>query len=286
MTLPTKTRLRKECFLLRDIQRADDRSDDRSDDRPDDREDAQEDDLRNNPPPEGVEAYLEALLSLIEKETFWRDSLALTWQERERIIREYVVEKNRHPLESLYHTMRERLGIPFSEWDLLANSRRRIDPKKLHPISLYLDDIRSPFNLGSIIRSAVSFGVSNLYLSPDTTSPSHPRVQRSSRQTPETQETLRIERIDFESVCQREKTLFALELGGTSLYEFDFPPEGCCVIGSEELGVTPAIFSQLKEENRVVSIPLVEDFLSLNVASATSILLSFWQSQLPPYKRF
>ena len=85
------------------------------------------------------------------------------------------------------------------------------------------------------------------------------------------------------------RTVFALELGGVPLEEFDFPDDGICVLGGEEDGVSPddGICVLGGEEDGVspdvlalcsrrVSIEQFGAKGSINVSVAAGILLHAW----------
>lgn len=67
--------------------------------------------------------------------------------------------------------------------------------------------------------------------------------------------------------------LVALETGGIPVSEFSFPRRGVLMVGSEELGLSPAA---LERASRHVSVPLVGAKASLNVGVAVGIALSWW----------
>ena len=68
--------------------------------------------------------------------------------------------------------------------------------------------------------------------------------------------------------------IFALETGGTPISEFSFPPQGICLIGSEELGLSPQALD--RAEYGRVSIPMKGLKASLNVGVAFGVLLASW----------
>lgn len=176
-------------------------------------------------------------------------------------------------INNLRHSLMGILSIEPSEWDFTSPLDKSSENNKL-PINLYLDDIRSPFNLGSLFRTGECFGISNIYLSKDTTSPEHNRAKRTSMGC--------IDLINWEirELSELEKPIFALELGGTPIDKFDFPNEGTVIIGSEELGVSPEALKLADSSLGRVSIPLSGSKSSLNVASATAILLQRWHEKL------
>jgi TrmH family RNA methyltransferase len=68
--------------------------------------------------------------------------------------------------------------------------------------------------------------------------------------------------------------VFALETGGTPLDEFTFPRKGICIIGSEELGVSPQALERASYGR--VTIPMKGLKASLNVGVAFGILMQKW----------
>ena len=135
---------------------------------------------------------------------------------------------------------------------------------------VYAEDIRSPFNLGSIFRSAEAFGVDKVYLSPFCSDPLQTRALRSGMGCIE---TLGWERKALDDLPP-EIPVFALETGGTPISDFAFPKQGICLIGSEELGLSPEALERADYGH--VSIPMKGLKASLNVGVALGVLLASW----------
>ena len=76
----------------------------------------------------------------------------------------------------------------------------------------------------------------------------------------------------------RKIPIFVLETGGTDIREFDFPKNGICIIGSEELGVSPEALSAATYGR--VSIPMKGLKASLNVGVAFGVLMEKWAERL------
>ena len=141
-------------------------------------------------------------------------------------------------------------------------------------ISVYAEDIRSPFNLGSIFRTAEGLGAEKVYLSPFCCDPEHPRAVRSGMGCIE---TLGYERKALDELPD-DKPIFVLETGGTPIDEFKFPKEGICILGSEELGASPEAIK--KATYGCVTIPMIGLKASLNVGVAFGILMQKWVESL------
>jgi TrmH family RNA methyltransferase len=178
-------------------------------------------------------------------------------------------------IDSLRHALLSAEGRACADWDLIdpSTGKRDVGARTVVPgLRVYLEDIRSPFNVGTIFRTAEAFGIEEILLSPGAADPRHPRAARSSMGTVE---LLRWRRSGLEAL-EEYGPAFALELGGLELDEFPFPERGVVVIGSEELGVSPEALKACALGK--VSIPMSGAKASLNVAVAFGILVRHWQT--------
>ncbi len=174
------------------------------------------------------------------------------------------------------------LGTFPAEWDLIiaphpsagggaAGQDGTVAKRDFFPgVAVYAEDIRSPFNLGSIFRTAEAMGAEKVYLSPGCCDPEHPRSVRSGMGCVE---TMGWERVSLDQLPEGQN-IFVLETGGTPIEEFKFPERGICIIGSEELGVSPQALA--KANCGRVTIPMKGLKASLNVGVAFGILMQKW----------
>jgi TrmH family RNA methyltransferase len=173
------------------------------------------------------------------------------------------------------------LGLDQADWDLTERSNGSLDASQrtLFPITVVADRLRSPFNLGSLFRTADSFGVSEILVVQPSADPRHQRAQRSARGCTE---TVSWRALDSDAVLALliERPVFALETGGTPLQDFRFPHEGVVIVGSEELGTSPQLLRLSDASLGRVSIPLAGTKGSLNVSVAFGILMQAWFSSL------
>ena len=163
-----------------------------------------------------------------------------------------------------------------AEWDFIhpEGAKAAAEPRRFHEgIFAFLEDIRSPFNVGSIFRTAEAFGAEKLFLSPGCAPPDHPRARRSAMGS--------IGFLPWETRALDDLPegleLFALETGGTAIDGFLFPKRGIVIIGSEELGASP---EALEKAASRVSIPLCGIKASLNVGVAFGVLMEAWTRSL------
>ncbi|HVO39616.1 MAG TPA: TrmH family RNA methyltransferase [Spirochaetia bacterium] len=165
-----------------------------------------------------------------------------------------------------------------AEWDLVNPQTGLLDRTgvKVFPLRVFLEDLRSPFNVGSIFRTAEAFGVERVFLSPRTPLPTHPRASKTAMNA---ERSLPWEVRELDTL-RAEEGLFALELGGTPIDRFSFPPRGTVLVGSEELGLSPEALRLADQALGRVSIPLAGAKRSLNVAVAFGILMEAWRAGL------
>ena len=145
-------------------------------------------------------------------------------------------------------------------------------------VCVYAEDIRSPFNIGSIFRTAEAMGAERVLISPHCIDPTQPRAIRSSMGCIETMGWERCDLAQLPQDIPQDIPVFALETGGTDINEFKFPPRGICIIGSEELGVSPEALA--RATYGIVTIPMKGLKASLNVGVAFGILMQKWVESL------
>ena len=178
------------------------------------------------------------------------------------------------------HALLAAIGTFPAEWDLVFPEERAHEfvpaesRRFFSGVMVYAEDIRSPFNLGSIFRTAEAFGAERLFLSPLCVPADHPRAQRSAMGCTE---FLPWERRSLDEI-PADLPVFALETGGTPIEEFNFPEKGIVVVGSEELGVSPEGLARATYGR--VSIPMTGIKASLNVGVAFGILMQVWTGYL------
>ena len=175
------------------------------------------------------------------------------------------------------HALLVALDAEPAEWDLLEpGGRLDASARTMLPVSLYLEEVRSPFNVGSIFRTAEAFGVERVLLAAGTASPRHPRAEKTARGAVEVMSWEYAERSRLNGI----EGLVALELGGTPLERFRFPEHGVLLVGSEELGLSPECLQLAEAGAGRVSIPMAGAKRSLNVAVAVGIVLQAWCARL------
>ncbi|HEY4151486.1 MAG TPA: RNA methyltransferase [Chitinophagaceae bacterium] len=137
-------------------------------------------------------------------------------------------------------------------------------------LSLMLDGLQDPGNMGTIIRIADWFGVRQLVCSTDSADAFAPKVVQGSMGSIARVELLYTPLEPFIKENAGLK-LYVATLGGQSLRDTGRLTDGMLVIGNESKGVSPSIIAAAY---RQVTIPRQGKAESLNAAVATGIILS------------
>jgi TrmH family RNA methyltransferase len=186
--------------------------------------------------------------------------------------------KIRRILNSVKHLLLAAIGRDQSDWDFTV-SNGRLDAAERQVFSgmrVYMEDIRSPFNVGAMFRTAEIFGVEKIFLSQFCADPRHRRAERTAMGCVD---IVPWERRDFfanEENPAPPFPVFALETGGIAIDKFPFPRDGLLIAGSEELGVSPRALAAADASLGRVSIPVYGAKASLNVSVAFGIALQAW----------
>ena len=145
------------------------------------------------------------------------------------------------------------------------------DPLQLRGnISLVLDTIQDPGNMGTIIRLADWFGIKTVICSADCVDVYNPKVVQASMGSIT---RVRTEYTHLESFLQSNHDLriYAAGLDGRDITKMEKPSEGLIIIGNESKGIREEI---AKLANVQITIPGKGKAESLNAAVATGIILS------------
>lgn len=136
---------------------------------------------------------------------------------------------------------------------------------------IILDRIQDPGNFGTILRSAVGFGVKQIICSKGTVSAWSPKVLRSGMGAHFKLQILENQDLN-EVILKVETPFFATSLQAEkSIYDENFTTKTAWIFGNEGAGVSLELLSKVKNQ---VIIPQVGEIESLNVAMAATVCLA------------
>lgn len=134
--------------------------------------------------------------------------------------------------------------------------------------SLYLDDIRDPGNLGTILRIADWFGITEIFASPQSTEVYNSKTIQSAMGA-----FLRV-KVHYKNldqvISQKNFPLYGAVLNGKNIYREKLV-NGLIIIGNEANGISEANLTKITDP---ITIPAAtsNSTESLNAAMATSII--------------
>ncbi|MGB5982836.1 MAG: RNA methyltransferase [Nonlabens sp.] len=139
--------------------------------------------------------------------------------------------------------------------------------------TIALDNIKDPGNLGTIIRLADWYGIKNIVCSDQSVDCYNPKCVQASMGSIARVQIHYLELFSFLENTDLPIHVTAME--GSSIYKTNIFQDSIIVMGNESHGVRPEILERFS----TISIPRAPsetDTESLNVAIATSIVVSEW----------
>ena len=223
-------------------------------------------------------AQVKLVRSLQQKK--FRDELGLFVAEGDKCVEELC---KRFELVHLYREGENASRTEIEQMSGLRTPQGTIGVFKKHTIcdlkfdtcdlTLALDGIQDPGNLGTIIRTADWFGVRDIVCSLDTADCYNPKVVQA---TMGALARVRVHYVDLPKwLSEQQCAIFGTLLDGKDMYETELPKEGIIVMGNEGNGISSAVRSIITHPIRIPSYPKnAETSESLNVAIATAVVLA------------
>ena len=142
-----------------------------------------------------------------------------------------------------------------------------------HKLTLAMDDVQDPGNLGTIIRIADWFGITDVFCSFHTADPFNPKAVQASMGA---LARVRIHLVDlavFLAGCAPELPVYGTFMNGENIYSKSLLPVGIIVMGNEGNGISPEIEKSVTEKLLIPNYPMGRTTSeSLNVGVATALV--------------
>lgn len=206
-------------------------------------------------------------LKLIATQEWWQENNALQSLAKEC----YEVSRQEMDRVSLLHAPQDVLGV-FS-LPSLDDSCLKADASRL---SILLDEVQDPGNVGTIIRTADWFGIRDIYCAPGTADCFSPKVVQATMSA-----LGRVRMHYFKSQnnylqwldSNDPMPLYGTFLEGENIYLKKLVAKGLLIMGNEGRGISEEVAQRV---NKKILIPAFaeEHVESLNVGIATAICLS------------
>lgn len=140
-------------------------------------------------------------------------------------------------------------------------------------LTLALDGVRDPGNLGTIIRLCDWFGVESILCSKDTVDCFNPKVVQASMGS---LTRVKVMYCDLKEYILKnpQKPVYGAMLSGSNVYSEKLEAPGILIMGNEANGISSEIEDLITQRLSIPQYNEQHTTESLNVATATAILLS------------
>jgi TrmH family RNA methyltransferase len=143
---------------------------------------------------------------------------------------------------------------------------------KTEGLIVALDAVNDPGNLGTIIRLCDWFGIEQLVCSENTVDCYNSKVVQA---TMGSLSRVHISYLPLEKyLLETNLPKFCADMDGENVYQTKLPNQGVLVMGNEANGISKEIFDACTNTLMIPRFGVLKETESLNVATATSILLS------------
>lgn len=148
-------------------------------------------------------------------------------------------------------------------------------------LSLALDGVQDPGNLGTIIRVADWFGVGAIWCSPDTADCWNPKVIQATMGSIARVAIHYAPLVPLIDALDKDCPVYTTQLDGENIYETTLKPHGVIVMGNEGNGVTEEVRQRATRPLLIPNFPQGRTTAeSLNVAIATALVLGEFRRRM------
>ena len=148
-------------------------------------------------------------------------------------------------------------------------------------LSLALDEVQDPGNLGTIIRIADWFGISDIFCSEHSADAFNPKTVQASMGA---LARVRVHVVDlavFLNTCQSKMPVYGTFMNGEDIYAKTLTPNGIIVMGNEGNGISAEIEKLVSERLLIPNFPVGQATSeSLNVGVATALVCAEFRRRL------
>jgi TrmH family RNA methyltransferase len=171
----------------------------------------------------------------------------------------------------------ERAGTFETNKAAIAIFQQYKQPENATPVAganLYLDQVKDPGNLGTIVRLADWYGLLQVFLSPGCVDFYNPKTIAATMGS--FAHVLPVKVTENWLAENMQSNTIGADMQGLNLHQFTFPKIFILVMGNESHGLSEEAQKQVKH---TIAIPRFGHAESLNVAMATGIILDNWKRQ-------
>ena len=160
--------------------------------------------------------------------------------------------------------------IPTNDISLLAPHSSLLEKN----LSIFLDNVQDPGNLGTIIRIADWFGIDTIFCSTGTVDAWNPKVVQATMGSIARVRIIYIDPQQLFDSLPADYPVYGTFLDGENIYTQELSPNGLIVMGNEGNGISDAVRARISRRLLIPDFHRGDTADSLNVAIATAITCS------------
>ncbi len=141
-------------------------------------------------------------------------------------------------------------------------------------LTLALDSVQDPGNLGTIIRIADWFGIDTIFCSEDTADAYNPKVVQATMGSLAHVHIIYCDLLQLFDTLPDDYPVYGTLLDGNDIYQQPLSPKGIIVMGNEGNGISEAVRQRVTHRLLIPNFHQGDSAESLNVAIATAITCS------------
>jgi len=157
----------------------------------------------------------------------------------------------------------------------------------LNNLTLVLETIQDPGNLGTIIRTAAWFGIGNIICSPDSVDVFNQKVIQASMGAILRVKVHYTNLFDFMNrISESNFPAYGASLDGMPVYDCDLSANGIILLGNESAGISSSLKKYITQKIRIPFFSdTTEGIESLNVSMAAAIICSEFRRKTRGYSK-
>ena len=160
--------------------------------------------------------------------------------------------------------------IPTNDISLLAPHSSLLEKN----LSIFLDNVQDPGNLGTIIRIADWFGIDTIFCSTGTVDAWNPKVVQATMGSIARVRIIYIDPQQLFDSLPADYPVYGTFLDGENIYTQELSSNGLIVMGNEGNGISDAVRARISRRLLIPDFHRGDTADSLNVAIATAITCS------------
>ena len=204
------------------------------------------------------------------------------WQVPDGVNVQRVTEEELRRLSFLQHPQEvlALFPIPSTQELSIVRSALPLGSSKNCQLSIALDGIQDPGNLGTIIRIADWFGIRDIICSEDTVDAWNPKVVQATMGSIARVNIIYFNLPQFIDTLPHDYPVYGTLLDGENIYTQSLTSHGLIVMGNEGNGISPEVRSRVNRRLLIPSYRTDDTAESLNVAIATAITCSEFRRRI------